>query len=341
VPGGLGGLLLGGLLGASAAAAVDRAAQQHRRREGLGVVGTLVLHPVDRRAEPQAGAQLLEAGLPVQGGTAGRGHDQQRVEQPVHETARGLQATADVHGADQGLERVGQDRVLLPAAGGLLTASQQQVGTDAAVAQPARDPGQRRHVDHGGTQFGQLTFGEVGLAAVELVGDDQAEHRVAQEFQALVGRQATVLVGEGPVGQRQAEQTAGQFDAEGVVQPGGGPLEMRGAAGRTDGGITGGVIGDARCRARSAGRHRHSRSSRGRQTDRTWRPWYWPQFGQAWCGGLGWPQALFGQGARVGAVAFHIDRRERVLARDIFRFGTATVSSPQWWESRRGCPTRK
>ena len=48
------------------------------------------------------------------------------------------------------------------------------------------------------------------------------------------------------------------------------------------------------------------------------------QFGQAWCGGLSSPHALFGHGDRVGAVAFHIDRRERVLERDIFRFGTAT-----------------
>src|SRR3954452_11508557 len=42
------------------------------------------------------------------------------------------------------------------------------------------------------------------------------------------------------------------------------------------------------------------------------------------CGGLSWPQARFGHGARVGALAFHCDRRARVLARDIFRFGTAT-----------------
>jgi hypothetical protein len=41
------------------------------------------------------------------------------------------------------------------------------------------------------------------------------------------------------------------------------------------------------------------------------------------------PQARFGQGDRVGAVAFHIERRERVLEREVFRFGTATVSSPQ------------
>jgi hypothetical protein len=32
----------------------------------------------------------------------------------------------------------------------------------------------------------------------------------------------------------------------------------------------------------------------------------------------------FGQLTSVGAVVFHWERRERVLLRDIFRFGTAT-----------------
>ena len=133
----------------------------------------------------------------------------------------------EVDRADQRLERVGEDRVLVAAAGGLLAAAEQQVRADAAVAEPAGDAGQRGHVDHGGTQLGQLALGEVGLAAVELVGDDQAEHRVAQELQALVGGQAAVLVRERPVGQRQAEQAVGQGDAEGVVQPGGRPLGVR------------------------------------------------------------------------------------------------------------------
>ena len=39
------------------------------------------------------------------------------------------------------------------------------------------------------------------------------------------------------------------------------------------------------------------------------------------------PQAGLAQVTRVGATAFHCDRRWRVLLRDIFRFGTATVIS--------------
>lgn len=40
------------------------------------------------------------------------------------------------------------------------------------------------------------------------------------------------------------------------------------------------------------------------------------------CGRFGCAQ--FGQAATTVAVVFHCDRRERVLERDIFRFGTAT-----------------
>jgi hypothetical protein len=50
-----------------------------------------------------------------------------------------------------------------------------------------------------------------------------------------------------------------------------------------------------------------------------------PQCGQARCGGFSCRQARFEHGARVGAVAFHWARRERVFDRDILRFGTATL----------------
>jgi hypothetical protein len=43
------------------------------------------------------------------------------------------------------------------------------------------------------------------------------------------------------------------------------------------------------------------------------------------CGSFGCPQARFGQVTSVGAVVFQCARRERVLLRDILRFGTATA----------------
>jgi hypothetical protein len=51
--------------------------------------------------------------------------------------------------------------------------------------------------------------------------------------------------------------------------------------------------------------------------------------GQATWGGFGARHARFEHSARVGAVAFHWDRRARVFERDIFRFGTATTNTPR------------
>lgn len=62
----------------------------------------------------------------------------------------------------------------------------------------------------------------------------------------------------------------------------------------------------------------------------TWRPSYFPQCGQTTCGGFGCRQARFEHGAKVGAVVFHWDRRERVFDRDILRFGTATLLILLW-----------
>jgi hypothetical protein len=48
---------------------------------------------------------------------------------------------------------------------------------------------------------------------------------------------------------------------------------------------------------------------------------YVPHVGHAVCGSLG--SRHCGQVTRAGAVAFHWDRRDRVLLRDIRRLGTA------------------
>ena len=105
------------------------------------MVGAVVLDDVPGSAEAEGGAELLQAGLPVQGGAAGGGLDEQRVEQPVDDPGRRVEPAAEVDRADQRLERVGEDRVLLPPAGGLLTAAEQQVRADAARRRAA---GRRR-----------------------------------------------------------------------------------------------------------------------------------------------------------------------------------------------------
>ena len=126
---------------------------------------------------------------------------------------------SQVDRAQQGFHAVGQDAGLVGAAGVLLAAAQQQVGTRARrrsgcaptsasawvltmlARSLARSPSERS-----------------GWRWIELVGDGQPQHRIAEELQPLVGRQPAVLVGVAAVRQRQGEQLVGQLDTERLEQ---------------------------------------------------------------------------------------------------------------------------
>ena len=62
------------------------------------------------------------------------------------------------------------------------------------------------HVDYCGAKLGELTLGEVRMTSVEGVSDDQAEHRVTEKLQPLIGGQATMLVGKRSVRERTFQQ---------------------------------------------------------------------------------------------------------------------------------------
>src|SRR6476469_18093 len=111
--------------------------------------------------------------------------------------------SADSSRTEDGLDGVGEDRGLVAAPGRLLAAAELDVLADADAATDLR---QGAGVDDRSTKLGQPALGEVGVGPVERLGHDDAEHRVAQELQALVGRQAAVLVGERPVGEGSLEQ---------------------------------------------------------------------------------------------------------------------------------------
>ncbi len=165
---------------------------------------------------------------------------------------------------------------------------------------------QRAGVDHRGAELGQPSLGEVGVVGVERLGHDDAEHGVAEELQPLVGGEPTVLVGEGPVRERALQELSAHVGV---------------AEGLTEVGIVVGLTQRGRSR-----RHRRHRSIRQRTGRRLLRAPYCPQEGQARCGRCLAPHAGLAQVASAGTVAFHCERRWRVLLRDIFRFGTATVS---------------
>src|SRR6478735_11184853 len=199
----LGRLLLGLLLRPADAVAVHPALHPDAGGERLHVVGSLVLDEVLRDTEAVQRAELLQARLPVQPRAHGGGRLHHRVEEQVHGAGGVLEAAGEVDRPDQRLDRVGEDRGLLAAPGRLLPLAEVDVD---AEPDRAGDLGERARVDDGGAQLGQPALGEVGVLEVERLGDDHAEHRVAEELQALVGRQVAVLVGVGAVRQGKLEQ---------------------------------------------------------------------------------------------------------------------------------------
>src|SRR6478672_2822748 len=199
----LGGGLLGLLLRPAHAVAVEGVADPDLGGEGLHVVGAVVLDDVLGDAEAVLGRQLLQRGLPVQARPHRRGGDDERVEEPVHDVRGDGEPAAEVDRTEDGLDGVGEDRGLVAAPGRLLAAAELDVLADAAAATDLR---QGAGVDDRSTKLGQPALGEVGVGPVERLRHDDAEHRVAQELQALVGRQAAVLVGERPVGEGSLEQ---------------------------------------------------------------------------------------------------------------------------------------
>ena len=88
-----------------------------------------------------------------------------------------------VEGADQGLEARGNDLAVAPALVFFLAAAQQDV-----AAQAERFGHLEQHLARNqvGAQLGQVALALVAAAAVNGVGDGQADDRIAQELQPLV-----------------------------------------------------------------------------------------------------------------------------------------------------------
>src|SRR5262245_16522448 len=100
----------------------------HFREEALRMIRSLVADAVSRELGEMTRRQLLEPGLVVLAAGAFAGLADAVAEQPEHESLDGAPTAGQVHGADHRLERVGEDRRLLPPAGpGLALAQQQRV----------------------------------------------------------------------------------------------------------------------------------------------------------------------------------------------------------------------
>jgi hypothetical protein len=146
-----------------------------------------------------------------------RAHDA-IAEQIHHEPLRFGPSALEVHRAEYGLERVGEDRRLLPAAGRGFALAEEQRLTQLETGSDLRQGG---GAHDRGSDLGQLTFGQLGELVVDEVGDDEAENGVAQEFETLVGLVAGVLGTPRAVRERAGEVGfVGERPAEAFVERG-------------------------------------------------------------------------------------------------------------------------
>ena len=80
--------------------------------------------------------------------------------------------------------------------------------------------GQGHGAHDGLADLGEVALVEVGVLAVHVVGDDDAEHGVAQELEALVRRVAGVLRAPGAVHEGRREEVGSEVEAEALDQAG-------------------------------------------------------------------------------------------------------------------------
>src|SRR6185312_3095971 len=115
----------------------------------------------------------------------------------------GIVAAVEVDGADQRLDRVGQQAGARAPAGGLLSDAEQKMGAEAELLSPG---GQARPRDEERLLLRQSPLGVLGILVEQLVRHDRRQHGVAEELEPLVISPGPALAGERLVRQRQLEQ---------------------------------------------------------------------------------------------------------------------------------------
>lgn len=156
--------------------------------------------PVFRQRLAAGVHEFLETGLRVLLDPTGVDRVQQRAEGPHHCALGGGVAPVEEDGADYGLDGIGEHRV------------RHRRDADAyGQAQGLRHLDERFLAHERGAQLGELAFGELREALVQLVRDGAAEHAVTQEFQPFVVCRAVAamrqrLLGEARIGEGVTEQ---------------------------------------------------------------------------------------------------------------------------------------
>src|SRR5579871_3024389 len=182
LPCGAGRGQLGALLGRPLAGSGDRARDRHGRLEPLLVAGARAAHLVDGGAHRPGLRPLLQPALHVRG-PRGLGLEvEARLERGVHHATGGLEPPVEVDRRDDRLVGVGEHRVLVPPARGVLATPEPQRGRHAELAGGG---GEGPLCDGRLADLGEPALGEVELS-VGALADHEPDDRVAEELEALV-----------------------------------------------------------------------------------------------------------------------------------------------------------
>ena len=139
-------------------------------------------------------------------------------DQPVNQALRRLIAAVQIDRGQDGLHGVGVDAGPAAATAVFLAMAQHQI---AAQVQPGRHRRQTALADQLRPHPREVALGMVGTGPVEILGHDEAQDRVAQEFQPLVAAQVflPVFVGIGTMPHRVFQQAlVPEGVAEGLFQ---------------------------------------------------------------------------------------------------------------------------
>ena len=108
----------------------------------------------------------------------------QHAEQPFHERESGAEPAVDIDGADHRFRDVAQNGVLVGATGARFAVAEVELG---AEVQLAGDGGAGLLAHEGVESAAEVALVGAREFPVDHVGDDQAEHPVAEELQPLIG----------------------------------------------------------------------------------------------------------------------------------------------------------
>src|SRR5580692_7043013 len=198
-----GGGLLGDALGAAGAFGRREARQLHSDAELRTVVGPGALDfVVSRRRQAARLCPFLQHGFRIALRRRRRLHA--HLPQPLHQVFGGRIAAVEIDGADQRFADVGEDRRALAAARIGFRRAEPDRG---AKLDGAGDLGAGFLAHQVGEPSRQLTFVGLGEAAKQQVGNHQAQHMVAEEFEPLVGtRTIAHALERGNVSERRFEE---------------------------------------------------------------------------------------------------------------------------------------